>query len=360
MKNSFFCTTIFTIIVAFTLSSCHVEGYVIKGKINTRDFDGSKVYLRTENPVVSDSTVIENGSFTFSGQTDGILRAAIIIEEKVFPFYLVNDKIRIEVNNEDWKVSEAHYSKSKASQNITKYFTENETLFYEPFKQLISLEVEARGIPEEENSIQQRKDNFVHSYIDLLIEEYRKSNNREGLSVIVRDLTGLFGTREHPEKIRELYALMPENEKDNYSDQRIQNYFNQKAHLALGQPVDFNYMDCNGFAGKVSDNKGRLVLIEFWATWCGPCLAQFPIMEKISAHADKIKIITISIDDNIDQWKTKIPELDKSWISIHYKQDIDLKKHFFINGIPDNLLLSEDGKILRKKANLYDILAIFE
>jgi hypothetical protein len=86
----------------------------------------------------------------------------------------------------------------------------------------------------------------------------------------------------------------------------------------------------------------------------------FPIMEKISAHTDRVKIITVSIDDNIDQWKSKAPELDTSWIKIHYRQDIDLKKHFFISGVPDNLLLSQDGKILRKNANLGDILAILE
>jgi len=360
MKNVFLLITVFTIIVIFTLPSCHSDGYVINGKINTRDLDGSKVFLRTENPAVSDSTVIEGGSFTFSGQTDGILRAAITLEDNVFRFTLVNDKIRIDVNNENWDANNVHYSKSKADQNIKKYFKENETLFYEPFKQLISLEVAARGVVEEEIAIRQKKEDFIHSYIDLLTEEYRKSNNREGLSVIVRDLTGLFGTREYPEKIKELYTLMPENEKNTFSDHRIQNYFNLLTHLTLGQPVDFNFTDYNGSAGKVSDYKGKLVLIEFWATWCGPCLAQFPIMEKISAYEDKIKIITISIDDNIDQWKAKIPELNTSWVKIHYKQDIDLKKHFFINGVPDNLLLSQEGEILRKKANLYDILAIFE
>ena len=360
MKKEFFYTTIFTIIVVFFLSSFSTEDYVVSGKVNTRDLDGNKVFLQTENSVIFDSTVIKNGSFKFFGKTYGIVQAAITIEENAFPFFLVNDNIRIEVNNDDWKASEIHYSKSKVSQNINKYFTENGTLFYEPFKQLISLEVKARGIEEEENAIKQRKDNFVHSYIDLLIEEYRKTNSREGFSVIVNDLTGQFGTREHPEKIKELYSLIPENEKNNYFDQRIQNYFNQITHLKLGQSVDFSFIDYNGSSGKVSDYKGKLVLIEFWATWCGPCLAQFPIMEKISAHTDKIKIITVSIDDNFDQWKTKIHDLDKSWIKVHYRQDIDLKKHFFINGIPYNLLLSEDGKIIRNDANLYDILAIFE
>ena len=357
MKRDFFYLLIFTVIVTFTSSSCYSEGYVINGKIDTKDLDGSKVFLLTTSAVL-DSTVLENSSFIFRGQADGIRDVAITIGDKEFPFYLVNDEIHIEINNEDWDVSNVHYRKSKAAQNIDKYFEENVTLFYEPYKQLLSLEMEAEGVSEKENEIQQRKDSLVYSYIDLLTAEYRKSDNREGLSVIVGDLIGLFGTREHPEKIKELYALMLEDEKNTYSDQRIQNYFNQLAYIALGQSVDFNFTDFNGSAGKVSDYKGKLVLIEFWATWCGPCLRQFPIMEKISAHADKIKIITISIDDNIDLWKAKIPELDASWVYIHYKQDIDLRKHFFISGVPDNLLLSQDGKILRKKVNPNDMFAI--
>ena len=360
-KSDYFCTTVVTIIVAFTLSSCHSDGYVINGKINTKDLNGSKVFLQTENPAVLDSTVIENGSFNFQGRTNGVLRAAITIGDKRLPFFLVNDKIRIEVNNEEWTVSNVHYRKSKASDNVNKYFEENTMLFYEPYKQLLSLEMEAKGVPEDENVIRQRKDSLIYSYIESLTDEYGKSGNREGLSIIVEDLTGLFGTREHPEKIKELYALIPENEKNTYYDQQIQTFFNQSAYIALGQSVDFNFTDGNGYAGKVSDYKGKLVLIEFWATWCSPCLAQFPIMEKISAHTDKIKIITVSIDDNIDQWKAKILELNTSWVNIHYQQEeIDLKKYFYINGVPDNLLLSQDGKILRKKANLGDIITILE
>ena len=352
------------LICGVMLSSCQSggDGYVISGKINTKDLEGSKVFLRTENPAVLDSAIIENSSFNFRGRaTDKILRAAITIENDAFMFILVNDKIVIDINNEDWNMSSLHYRKHKDVGHINKYFEENRILFVEPYMQLGTLEVGARGFPEEINSIQQRKNNLIYSYIGMLIEEYGKPDKREGLSIIVSDLTRLFGIREHPEKLKELYVLMSENEKNNFYDQRIQNFFNQHEHIAIGQSVDFNFMDCNGVEGKISDYKGKFIFIDFWATWCGPCLAIFPTMEQMFApYTDKIKIITVSIDDNIEQWIAKIPDLDTSWVYIHYKQDIDLKKYFFISSIPDNLLLSQDGKILLKKTNFNEVVELLK
>lgn len=359
MKKDYGYGVIVALAMVFAFSCGTPDGYVISGKIDTEDSDGHKIILMTEDSAVADSAIVQNGRFTFRGRVNGVLRAALTIGDDMLQFILVNDKIYVEVSHDDWSGSAVRYSKSKAADHVDKYFEENKTLFYEPYKQLLSSETE--NLPrEEQNAVQQRKDSLVYSYIGSLIEEYEKSVNREGLSVIVGDLVGLFGTKEHPEKIKELYALMPENERNSYIDRRIQDFFHQSEHIAIGQPVDFDFTDSNGIAGKVSDYNGKLVLIEFWATWCGPCLSQFPAMEKISAHADKIKIITVSIDEDIDRWQAKVPELDASWVNIHYRQDVDLKKHFFVSGVPDNLLLSQDGKILRKKNNIADILAILE
>ena len=263
-KREYFYIMAAMMIIAFAMSSCQSggNGYVISGKINTKDLEGSKVFLQTENPAVLDSAVIENSSFTFRGQaTDKILRAAITIGNEAFMFFLVNDRIIIDVNNEDWNMSSLHYKKHKDVGHINKYFEESQSLFVEPYMQLGTLEAEARGFPEEINAVRQRKDNLVYSYIDMLIEEYGKPDKREGLSIIVSDLVRLFGIREHPEKVKELYILMPENEKNNFYDLSIQNFFNKHEHIAIGQAVDFSFTDFNGVEGKISDYKGKFVFL---------------------------------------------------------------------------------------------------
>lgn len=348
------------IVAACLFFSCSGDGYVIKGSVDTEEWEGQKIFLQTQDPALLDSTMIENGSFAFRGRVDGVLQAVVTIGEKGALFVLVNDAIRIDVNSEEPDSSIVRYRKSKAAEHIENHFEENKALFYEPYKALSSLEAEVMGMPEKINAVRLRQDSLVFSYIDFLVGKYEKPESREGLSVIVRDLTRLFGIREQPEKIRELYELVPENEKNSYLGGVIRTFLDQSTHVALGQPVDFDFTDYDGLPGKVSDYKGKLVLIEFWATWCGPCLAQFPLLEQISAHGDKIKVIMVSIDDDLSRWQAKVPEMDASWVNIHYKQEIDLKKHFFVTGIPDNLLLSPEGEILRKKVIPGDIMSLLE
>ena len=358
MEKRFFYKMAAAIIAVIAFSSCQSEGYVITGRINTKDLDGSKIFLRTENPNVSDSTIIENGTFSFRGQVEGILQAAVTIGDNAFPFLLVNDRIRIDINNDDWDTSDVQYRQSRAAENISKYFEENRSLFIEPYMELGSLLVNARGVPEKENAARQKIDDLVHSYMDLLVERFANSDNREGLSIIVSDLTRVIAIRDNPDRIKELYVLIPENERMNAHSERAQIFFDQHIRLAVGQPVDFGFTDYRGVAGKVSDYKGKFVLVYFWATWCAPCLVAIPIMEQMfSAYADKIKVITVSIDEDIERWKAKVPDLDTSWTHIHYRQEIDLRRHFFISGVPDNLLLSQDGKILRKRVNPNNILS---
>ena len=120
---------------------------------------------------------------------------------------------------------------------------------------------------------------------------------------------------------------------------------------------DFAVNDVKGNSLKFSDiiGKGKVVYMDVWATWCGPCCAEIPYMEKLTEHYagnSKIEIISISIDEKQDKWKKKLeadkPEWKQFIVPDGFKSD--LCKEYKISGIPRFMLFDKDGKILNINA----------
>lgn len=126
--------------------------------------------------------------------------------------------------------------------------------------------------------------------------------------------------------------------------------------ISPGKPVpDFAFTDIKGQAVKLSDLKGKLVYIDIWATWCGPCIAEHPHWDKLKAdYKDKdVAFLTVSIDDSREPWEKMVKNkkmeglqwfAEKAWQS-------ELAQHFMVNGIPRFLLLDKDGKIIDPSAD---------
>lgn len=142
------------------------------------------------------------------------------------------------------------------------------------------------------------------------------------------------------------------------SDQgKVEKYKNMSKELTQLLPgndaPDFAVNDVKGNSLKFSDiiGKGKVVYMDVWATWCGPCCAEIPHMEKLAKHYagnSKIEIISISIDEKQDKWKKKLeadkPEWRQFIVPDGFKSG--LCKEYKINGIPRFMLFDKDGKIL--------------
>jgi len=108
-------------------------------------------------------------------------------------------------------------------------------------------------------------------------------------------------------------------------------------------PVDFTAADINGNAVKLSSLKGKVIYIDLWATWCGPCLKEMPSYEKLKtqyANDTNVVFISLSIDDNIGLWKANVASRNaggNQWI-------IDRSKlnSYNIVGIPRTLLIGSN------------------
>jgi len=94
--------------------------------------------------------------------------------------------------------------------------------------------------------------------------------------------------------------------------------------------------------------RGKFVIIDFWGTWCGPCVAGMPKMKEFrDKHADKVQILGVAQDRNYDTWKKFVETKDMNWPNIlsgKGEQDFVLK--YNVQGFPTKLLISPKGEIL--------------
>ena len=119
--------------------------------------------------------------------------------------------------------------------------------------------------------------------------------------------------------------------------------------LAAGRFPDFEETDVAGKPLSVSNYKGKVVLVDFWATWCRPCVGEVPNVIKAyqKFHDRGFEVIGISLDRDKDQLTTFIRQKEMPWQQCFDSQG-KLSGRYGIVGIPTTYLLDRDGKIIAR------------
>jgi thiol-disulfide isomerase/thioredoxin len=126
--------------------------------------------------------------------------------------------------------------------------------------------------------------------------------------------------------------------------------------LAKGKdaPLHFTLKDMNGVDVKLASFKGKVILLNFWATWCGPCRAEIPaLIELQSRYPDDLVILGFSVDDTVDKLKPYAAQYKINYPVLVGDGREDVQDAFGpLWGIPVSVIIGRDGRIANKHSGI--------
>lgn len=150
-----------------------------------------------------------------------------------------------------------------------------------------------------------------------------------------------------------LYASLPEIIRGTPTGKRIAGMLPLMKRSAEGAMIaDLSQADSSGQEISLSSFKGKYVLIDFWASWCGPCRAENPnLLKAYNSYQSKgFTIVGISLDTDASKWKKAIKDDQLPWTQLSDLKGREnaIAKYYNVRGIPWNILVDKDGKIVAK------------
>ncbi len=135
----------------------------------------------------------------------------------------------------------------------------------------------------------------------------------------------------------------------------LQAELNKLSMLKPGQPApDFTLHDLDGQSVSLSQFKGKVVLLDFWASWCGPCIADLGTLRKIKEQvaAQPVVFLNISLDANEAAWKQAIAKHEIKGVHVRSEQ---VAQAYNVSGIPRYYLVDSQGLIVEDRLRVFDV-----
>ena len=110
---------------------------------------------------------------------------------------------------------------------------------------------------------------------------------------------------------------------------------------------NITFLDSNGKEIKLSDFKGNLILINFWATWCAPCKEEMPSLDNLltNPNLDNLKIFPINVGKDSSKRSSEFfQDLNIKNLDIFFDNPITLAKKFRLRGVPTTILFNKKGE----------------
>ncbi len=335
---------------AFGMAACTpTPGYVITGTIEGAT-DGDTVLLQEvsgRQMVSIDTAIVSNGTFKFKGTQDSAVNRYLVYPKGGLhmDFFLENGKIAIALtrdsdsatgtpNNDAYQEvrSQLNVLNQKATQA---YLTSKDTT-------LSAEVVEAKTA--ELDQLEAEMDAVIKTGVEKNI------TNPVGIMLFKQSFSRI-APKESLAFIQKLPAAVQNEE----VIIKIKEMLDKKVKTDIGEKfTDFEMLTPDGKPVKLSDyaGKGKVVLVDFWASWCGPCRQEMPnLVDAYKQYKGKnFEIVGVSLDKSAEPWKEALKKMNMTWPQMSDLKfwDCEGVQLYGITGIPHTVIIDGEGTIIAR------------
>jgi peroxiredoxin len=363
MKSVLLAAALLSPVVLFAQDKKNEQTFTIEGSVAQLQ-KPAKVYLSIRSASINklDSAEIKDGKFSFSGSVDEPIMASLLMKVQdpaapeltgpqkrdILTVFLEKGKLNIAAQD---SISKATVTGSKANDD----YKELNGLLKDVNAQMSELQVQYRQLymAKDEEGMKKLEPKFdeLEASQKKILGEYLKGHSSSPIALFV--LNQFAGYEINPAEITPIYNKLSKTVRSSPSGKEFAERLESARKTAVGQPaMDFTQPDADGKQISLAAYKGKYVLVDFWASWCGPCRAENPnVVKAYSKFKDKgFDILAVSLDDKKDKWQAAIQADNLPWTHVS-----DLKgwknvvaEQYGIRAIPQNLLLDPKGVIIAK------------
>ena len=332
---------------AAVLYSCgnNENRYVVEGNLEGIN---ETVYLFDRQQQLLDSAKVENGAFRIEGVAEAPA-SAILTDARdmrgTFGVMLILEPGTINVADDAQNPYRKKVTGTPANDASDAYATAGNTLVQEfrnpettsERREAIEKEIEQLTL----TTIDNNRDNFFG--VALMPNRAYELSGQETLDEIAKFSPEMQQTKE----LTDLKASAEQKLKTDVG----QPYIDIVQNNAEGQPVSLK---------SVIDNPAnKYTLVDFWASWCGPCMGEVPHLKETydKFHKKGFEIYGVSFDNNRDKWLAAVKDNGMDWIHVSELQQFDNQaaKDYAVQGIPSNFLIDSQGRIVAKNLRGEDL-----
>ena len=352
---------VFIIATALLTTSCNNlkdNEFLISGIVNGVE-NGKKVFVEIQTEtgsLVKDTAVVSDGKFELKGITEGIDLGFIRIENEEINLPLILEQGEIEINivkdslhkstlggtpNND-KFQKFNNESKVISERVSKFEKDNG-----PAMQKAQMSQDTVTI----NKLLKEYTKFQNE-MNLYSKKFIKDNPDAYLSVLLLEN---FLMRQYltPDEVNTYFKGLDKELIKTKSGKKIKATLDAMTAIVIGKPApNFSAPAPDGKNISLKESLGKVTIIDFWASWCGPCRAENPNVVALykEFHSKGLNIIGVSLDKDATKWKDAIAKDGLIWPQVSNLKfwEEPIAKKYNVQSIPATFILDAKGNIVAK------------